>query len=84
MRTVHRLAVAHEGEGRQQVQHDVVVVAGVERDALLGAGRDHAADHVQRAVAVEGRHLDRDHVVDFGEAPPEPAGRWMPPTAGCR
>ena len=67
----HRRAVAHRRERRDQVEDDVVVVAGVERDALLGARRDHAADDVERAVAVERRDLDRDDVVDRGEAGPE-------------
>ena len=58
-------------KGQQQIEHDVVVVAGVQRDALFGAGSDHAAHHVERAVAVEGCHLDGDDVVDLGKAPPE-------------
>ena len=49
----------------------MVVVAGIERDAVGGAGLDHAAHHVERAVAVERRDLDRDHVLDRREAPPE-------------
>ena len=49
----------------------MVVVAGVERDPLLGARRDHAADDVERAIAVERRDLDRDDVVERGEARPE-------------
>ena len=57
--------------GVAQVEHDVVVVAGVERHAVLGARRDDAAHDVERAVAVERRHLDRDDVVDAGEATPE-------------
>ncbi len=67
----HLFGAALHGEGHQQVEHDVVVVAGVQRDAVLGARRDHAAHDVERAVAVEGRDLDRDHVVDGGEAAPE-------------
>jgi hypothetical protein len=65
------LAAARHHEGLQQVEHDVVVVAGVERDALLGAGGDDTTHHVERAVAVEGRHLHRHHVVDGREALPE-------------
>ena len=56
--------------------------------------RDHAADHVERAVAVERRHLDRHHVVDRGKARarsasaarcrrPRAAGR-SPPAASRR
>ena len=71
-------------ERRDEVEHDVVVVAGVERDAVLGARRDDAAHDVERAVAVERRDLDRDDVVDRGEARPERAPRSRPPTAGCR
>ncbi len=56
---------------RQQIEHDVVVVAGVQRHPVLRAGSDDAANHIERAVAVERRHLDRDHVVDCREAAPE-------------
>ena len=31
---------APDGEGRDQVEQDVVVVAGIERDPALGPGRD--------------------------------------------
>ena len=65
------LAIPLQRERREQVRHDVVVVAGVERDAVLGACLDHAAQHVERAVAVERRDLDRHHVVDLRETPPE-------------
>ena len=71
MRTVTSLAAAPHRERHQQVEHDVVVVAGVQRHAVFGAGGDHAAHDVERAVAVERRHLDGDHVVDGGEAAPE-------------
>ena len=64
-------AIAHERERRQEVQHDVVVIAGVKRHALFGLGGDHTANYIKRAVAVEWRHLDGHHVVDFAEAPPE-------------
>ena len=66
-----RPAVAHRGERRDEIEHDVVVVAGVERDAVFGAGLDDAAHDVERAVAVERRDLDRDDVLDRGEAGPE-------------
>ncbi len=62
---------ADSDERREQVEHDVVVVAGVERDAVGGAGLDHAAHHVERAVAVERRDLDGDDVLDRREAAPE-------------
>ena len=79
-----RPRLAHHGERRDEVEHDVVVVAGIERDAVLGAGLGNAAQHVERAVAIERRDLDGDDVVDRGEPGPEIGVEWMPPTAGCR
>ena len=58
-------------ERQHQVEQDVVVIAGVERDAVERAGRGYAAQHIQRAVAIERRDLDGDDVVDRREAPPE-------------
>ena len=51
----------------------MVVVAGVEGDALLRARRRHAVDDVEGAVAVERGDLDPDHVLDRGELLPERA-----------
>ncbi len=68
---VDLLVAALDGERREQIEHDVIVVAGVQRDALFGAGGHDAAHHIERAVAVEGCHLDRDDVVDQREAAPE-------------
>ena len=49
----------------------MVVVAGVEDDPVLGPGGDDTADHVERAVAVERRNLDRHHPLERREAGPE-------------
>src|SRR5665647_1023215 len=69
------LASALESERGEQVEHDVIVVTGIERDALLGFCRDHAAHYIERAVAVKRCHLDRHHVVNCGKALPE--ARWQ-------
>ena len=58
-------------ERQREVEQDVVVIAGVERDAVERAGGGDAAQHIERAVAVERRDLDGDDVVDRGKAPPE-------------
>ena len=79
-----RLAVAQHLERCEQVEHDVIVVAGVEGDAILGACRHDAADHVERAVAVERRHLDGHDVVDGGEAAPEFHGQRDAPHRGLQ
>src|SRR5438093_1469419 len=47
------IAVAHRHDGRHQIEDDVVVIAGIERDAPLGAGGDQPAHYVERALAME-------------------------------
>src|SRR5665213_3989952 len=49
----------------------MVVIAGIERDAVERAGSSDAAQHVEGAVTVEWRDLDGDDVVDHGKTPPE-------------
>ena len=78
-RSVTSRPAGADRERRHEVGDDVVVVAGVERDALLGARRGDAEGDVERAVAVERRDLDGDDVVDGGEARPEARA-----TGGCR
>ena len=60
-----------EVKGSQQIEQDVVVVAGVEGDVLNAPGLRQGAHDVDGLIAIEGRHLDRDHVFDFEELPPE-------------
>ena len=57
----------------EEVQDDVVVVAGVEGD-VGPAGVGDGADDVEGLVAVEGGNLDGQNVGDFGEASPEGVG----------
>ena len=54
-----------------EVEHDRVVVAGVEDDVVGAACLGDGAHDVDRAVSVEGRDLDRDDVRDLRELPPE-------------
>src|SRR5690348_12473671 len=63
--------VVAEPERGQQIDDDVVVVAGVQRDVAGPSRLDDGADHVDRRVPVERRDLDRDDAVDLGERPPE-------------
>ena len=77
-------AVVAQIERQHQIEQDVIVIAGIERDAVERAGRCDAAQHVEGAIAVERRDLDRDDIVDRGKAPPESGSRITPPTAGCR
>ena len=71
------LAVAERREGREQVEHDLVVVAGVERDVRAARIRD-GAQHVERLIAIERRDLDRDHLRNLGEAAPELVAEHAP------
>ena len=64
------IAGAHHHR-RHEISDDVIVVAGVERDAILGMGLGNADRDIERAIAVERRHLDRHDVVDGGEPRPE-------------
>src|SRR5262249_10580663 len=58
-------------ERQSKVEQDVIIIAGIERDAVERAGGRDAAQHVEGAVAVERRYLDGDDIVDLGKAPPE-------------
>ena len=55
---------------REQIGHDRIVVARVERDVVASALGQRGRD-VERAVAIERRDLDRDHAFDVEEAAPE-------------
>ena len=54
-------APAAEVEIGQEVGHDRVVVPGVEGDLARATALGQGPRHVEGRVAVEGRHLDRDH-----------------------
>ena len=78
-----RLSLLSERVRREQIQDDVVIVAGVKGD-VVALGLDHGADHVQRLIAIERRDFDGDDIFDLGKAPPECMERIRPPTAGWR
>src|SRR3954453_17535241 len=59
-----------EAVRREQVEHDVVVITGVERDVVAARVGD-GADNVDGLVPVERRDLYGDDVLDLGEPSPE-------------
>src|SRR6516162_198611 len=63
-------AIANETERRQQVEHDLIVITGIQGH-VLSPGVDNSPNHVQCLIAVEGRDLDRRDDIEFEEAPPE-------------
>ncbi len=72
-------------KGQDQVEDDVVVIAGIERHPIGCARSGDAMHDVERRIAVERGDLDADHVVDLRETAPERfPERNAPPTAGCR
>src|SRR5947209_16977306 len=73
-----RLAVVTDIEGQAQVEHDVIVIARVKRDALRGAGGRDASKYIKRAVAVERCDLDRNDVVDCRKGRPEIDAKLTP------
>jgi len=62
--------LSRRSNGQGQIEQDVVVIAGIERDAVERAGGGDAAQHVERAIAVERCDLDGDDIVDQRKAPP--------------
>src|SRR6185437_2472681 len=54
-----------------EIEQNAVVIAGIERDARLRARGNDALHDIERTIAVEGRDLDRRHLLDLGEAAPE-------------
>jgi hypothetical protein len=72
------------GKGREQVDDDAVVVAGVERH-VVAPRRGHRAHHVERAVAVERRDLHRHQVRHrLGEVAPEAVAERAPAHGGLQ
>jgi len=72
------------GERRHEVQDDVIVVARIERHALLGTGGNHAADDIERAVAIERAILMPATLPIAAKRCQNADERTMPPTAGWR
>jgi hypothetical protein len=64
-------ALVAQVERQHEIEQDVIVIAGVERDAIERAGGRHSAQYIERSVAVEWRDLDGDDVIDGSEAAPE-------------
>ena len=63
------LPVNRENKRGQQIHFKVVVVTCVKGD--LSARFRHRASDVQSLVAVERRDLDRHHIINLSELPPE-------------
>ena len=76
-------AVATEIELRQQIDQDVVVVAGIESDIVFAAGIEHGTDHVDGLIAIERSHFDGHDIFNLDKFAPEAigknlaAGEWL-------
>src|SRR5262249_20841447 len=67
----------------EQIDHDIIVVSGIESDLVRATRFSDGSDHIERLVAIEGGDFDGNDVWDFGETTPKtarqeaPAGRWL-------
>ena len=69
-----------DAERREQIDNDVVVVAGIERD-IVAPLVGHGTNDVDRLIAIEGRDLDGPDIRQLGEPPPERIAQH--PSANC-
>src|SRR4051812_9317859 len=65
------LVAAGDDERSDEVEQDMIVVAGIEGDSVLRLSCDNAANDIQCPVAVERRDLYSDDIVDLGKTAPE-------------
>ena len=77
----HRFAVHVEAKWREQIHHDVIIIACIQRD-ILAARLSNGANHIQRLIAVERRDFDGDDILNFGKPAPEGVRENAP--ADCR
>src|SRR5579884_2123807 len=56
--------------GREQIENDVIVIAGVQGN-ILAAGLGDGTNNIEGLVAIERRDLDGHHALNFEELPPE-------------
>ena len=73
-----------ETEWCEQVDHDAVVIAGIERDLAGTARLRQRAHHVERLVAVERCHFDGHDIFDLDELAPEFIGQNAPAHGGLQ
>ena len=69
--TDDQIASLPELKWEQKIEHDMVVVSGVERHPIGRAGLGDTTHHVKRPVTVERGDLDRHHVLDRRKPAPE-------------
>src|SRR5258708_7737459 len=77
------LSPSLEPEWREQVQDDVVIVAGIEGD-IFSTCLDQCPDDIQRLIAVERRDLNRNDILDFSEASPKSIGQQSSAGGGLK
>ena len=75
---LHQSACGGELKLREQIEHDVVVVARVERDVARATGLGDRAHHVEGLIAVERGDLDAGNIRHLGKPSPE-VGRKQAP-----
>ncbi len=71
-------------EGQGEIEHDVIVVAGIKRDTLRCVRGDNAFEDVERAITIERCDLDRNDIVDRRECRPEIRAKFTPADSGLQ
>ena len=69
-----RAIAAVENVGGQQIENNVVVIAGAEDDIDFSARLADSPTDIPRAVQLEGVFLDANHVCDLRKLAPEITG----------
>ena len=68
-------AVAAEIKFCQQIDQDVVVVAGIQSNLIFATGIEHSTDHIDGLIAIERRHFDGNDIFNLDELAPEAIGK---------
>src|SRR5205814_2425761 len=66
---------SREAIGCEEVQHNVVIVARVERD-VAPARLSHSPYHVDGLVTIERGYFNRDHIFNLCKTAPERKRQW--------
>ena len=72
-----------ETERREEVQHDVVVVASI-KGYVVAAGFRNCANHIEGLVTIERRDFDGDNLLNLSKASPEGMRQHAPAHRGLQ
>src|SRR4051812_45842764 len=65
-----RSAADRKSVGRQEIEDDIIIVTGIERN-VIAARFSHGPHDIQRLITIEWRNLDRHNLVNLGKSTPK-------------